>query len=329
MLRRLGRAAFALFAQQCSRAAPVPALAFDVGLYDLMGLYPSCARADPPGLRGPCLAGQGASPHRATRPATPVGSTPTSASSTPTPDRPLSPWVRTLVTALASIIGVPLLRLRAHLPSHTAFHLTWCRPLAQDRFTGGRRRHVTSARDRSHASPARRTPRSSGVSSPSLFAFANLVHSRSVRASIIATSEPAAAAQGSSGVFKLRLFILAAAWQPCGGLSPSTQVPRPAGLTIVLRLQFVVMFAVGDSATSTERSSAPSPSSILSTSAASLGNARYSARLVPCRPSADDSPSAPSLLGSRHAVLPPRPLPRCSIRYAVGGSTEAPLGVAE
>jgi branched-chain amino acid transport system permease protein len=164
--------------------------------------------------------------------------------------------VAPVVTAVvAAVIGVPLLRLRGHYLAFAtlAFHLIMVSLLyAQDRFTGGQY-GVTVTKPLEiggHAiSGATHAAVVWGLVAVALLLSANLVHSRAGRAlQSIATSEPAAASAGIDvAMFKLRLFVLAAAFAGlAGGLFTFyAQFLGPEDFTIVLSLQFVVMVAVG------------------------------------------------------------------------------------
>jgi branched-chain amino acid transport system permease protein len=164
--------------------------------------------------------------------------------------------VAPVVTAVvAAIIGVPLLRLRGHYLAFAtlAFHLIMGSLLyAQDRFTGGQY-GVTVTKPLEiggHAiSGATHAAVVWGLVAVALLLSANLVRSRAGRAlQAIATSEPAAATAGINvAMFKLRLFVLAAALAGlAGGLFTFyAQFLGPEDFVIVLSLQFVVMVAVG------------------------------------------------------------------------------------
>ena len=124
-----------------------------------------------------------------------------------------------MTAVVAAVIGVPLLRLRGHYLAFAtlAFHLIMVSLLyAQDRFTGGQY-GVTVTKPLEIGGHAISGATHAAVVWESvaiaLLLSANLVHSRTGRAlQSIATSEPAAASAGIDvAMFKLRLFVLAAA----------------------------------------------------------------------------------------------------------------------
>jgi branched-chain amino acid transport system permease protein len=264
-LRRLagpGRLALLLVAAVFACWLPFQLSQFDVGLYDRMGLYALVALGLTllMGFAGQVSLGQGAFflIGAYTSGLLTVGLDPdkrlvdVNAGIDPLLAVAIAPVVAAVV---AAVIGVPLLRLRGHYLAFAtlAFHLIMASLLyAQDRFTGGQY-GVTVTKPLvigGHAiSGATHAALVWGLVAVALFLSANLVRSRAGRAlQAIATSEPAAASAGINvAMFKLRLFVLAAALAGlAGGLFTFyAQFLGPEDFVIVLSLQFVVMVAVG------------------------------------------------------------------------------------
>ena len=157
--------------------------------------------------------------------------------------------------AVAVVIGIPLMRLRGHYLAFAtlAFALiAWSALYAQDRFTGGQYGVTVSKRlavaghevaGSTHAAVVW------GLVGLALLLSTNLVASRVGRAlQAIAANEPAAAASGINvSLYKLQLFVLAAALAGlAGGLFTFyAQFLGPEDFAIVLSLLFVVMVSIG------------------------------------------------------------------------------------
>ncbi|HVH42771.1 MAG TPA: branched-chain amino acid ABC transporter permease [Labilithrix sp.] len=157
--------------------------------------------------------------------------------------------------AVAVVIGVPLMRLRGHYLAFAtlAFALiAWSLLYAQDRFTGGQygvtvtKRLEVFGHDIAGASHAAVVW---GLVGLAVLLSTNLVASRVGRAlQAIAANEPAAAASGVNvAVYKLQLFVFAAALAGlAGGLFTFyAQFLGPEDFVIVLSLFFVVMVSIG------------------------------------------------------------------------------------
>jgi branched-chain amino acid transport system permease protein len=157
--------------------------------------------------------------------------------------------------AVAVVIGVPLMRLRGHYLAFAtlAFALiAWSLLYAQDRFTGGQygvtvtKRLEVFGHDIAGATHAAVVW---GLVGLAMLLSTNLVASRVGRAlQAIAANEPAAAASGVNvAVYKLQLFVFAAALAGlAGGLfSFYAQFLGPEDFVIVLSLFFVVMVSIG------------------------------------------------------------------------------------
>ena len=241
---------------------PFQLSAFDVGLYDRMGLYALVAIGLTllMGFAGQVSLGQGGFflIGAYTAGLLTVGLDPDSrlvdpaAGIDPVVALALAPVVSAVV---AAAIGVPLLRLRGHYLAFAtlAFHLiAWSLLYAQDRFTGGQY-GVTVAKPLTVGDHTFTGARHAAVVwalvGITLLLSANLVHSRVGRAlQAIAANEPAAAAAGVNvATFKLRLFVVAAALAGlAGGLFAFyAQFVGPEDFVIVLSLLFVVMVSVG------------------------------------------------------------------------------------
>jgi branched-chain amino acid transport system permease protein len=157
--------------------------------------------------------------------------------------------------AVALVIGVPLMRLRGHYLAFAtlAFALiAWSLLYAQDRFTGGQYGVTVAKRleflghditGATHAAVVW------GLVGLAVLLSTNLVASRVGRAlQAIAANEPAAAASGVNvAVYKLQLFVFAAALAGlAGGLFTfHAQFLGPEDFVIVLSLLFVVMVSIG------------------------------------------------------------------------------------
>ncbi len=157
--------------------------------------------------------------------------------------------------AVALVIGVPLMRLRGHYLAFAtlAFALiAWSLLYAQDRFTGGQYGVTVTKRlevfgqnivGETHAAVVW------GLVGLAVLLSTNLVASRVGRAlQAIAANEPAAAASGVNvAVYKLQLFVFAAALAGlAGGLFTFyAQFLGPEDFVIVLSLFFVVMVSIG------------------------------------------------------------------------------------
>lgn len=164
--------------------------------------------------------------------------------------------VAPLVTgATAVVIGIPLMRLRGHYLAFAtlAFALiAWSLLYAQDEFTGGQygvtvtKRLVVAGHDLTGATHAAVVW---GLVGLALLLSTNLVSSRVGRAlQAIAANEPAAAASGVNvALYKLQLFVFAAAMAGlAGGLFTFyAQFLGPEDFGIIVSLLFVVMVSIG------------------------------------------------------------------------------------
>jgi branched-chain amino acid transport system permease protein len=160
-----------------------------------------------------------------------------------------------VAAAVALVIGIPLMRLRGHYLAFAtlAFALiAWSLLYAQDRFTGGQYGVTVTRRlavgghaieGATHAAVVW------GLVGIALLLSTNLVASRVGRAlQAIAANEPGAAASGINvAVYKLQLFVFAAALAGlAGGLFTFyAQFVGPEDFVIVLSLLFVVMVSIG------------------------------------------------------------------------------------
>jgi branched-chain amino acid transport system permease protein len=176
------------------------------------------------------------------------------------PDAGIDPLLAVAVApfvsaAVAVVIGIPLMRLRGHYLAFAtlAFALiAWSLLYAQDRFTGGQfgvtvtKRLAVGGHEITGATHAAVVWGLVGVA---LLLSTNLVASRAGRGlQAIAANEPAAAASGINvALYKLQLFVIAAAFAGlAGGLFTFyAQFLGPEDFAIVLSLLFVVMVAIG------------------------------------------------------------------------------------
>jgi branched-chain amino acid transport system permease protein len=236
--------------------------AFDLGLYDRMGLYALVAVGLTllMGFAGQVSLGQGAFflIGAYTSAILTVGIDP--ATRLTDPNAGISPLLAVLAAPVltafvATVIGVPLLRLRGHYLAFAtlALHLIAFGLLyAQDTFTGGQYGIPVTKPLELFGHPLRGPLHAAvawGLVAVALFLSANLVRSRAGRAlQAVAADEATAAAAGIAvASHKLRLFVFAAALAGlAGGLFTfSFQFVSPDSFPIVLSVEFVVMVAVG------------------------------------------------------------------------------------
>jgi branched-chain amino acid transport system permease protein len=166
-----------------------------------------------------------------------------------------------LTAIVATVVGVPLLRLRGHYLAFAtlALHLILLAVIfAQARFTGGQDPGLAVIKPLEifgwnvtgilGATP-RLTALVWGIVAVTLLLALNLVNSRAGRAlQALATSERGAAAAGINvSAYKLRLFVLSAGLAGlAGGLYAFLlQFLSPDAFPIFLSIQFVVMVAIG------------------------------------------------------------------------------------